>query len=172
MTTKEIVTTEIKGNDLILSRLFNAPRSLVFKVWTSKEHLEKWWGPHFITKNKIEIDLRIGGKYKFVMCGPNGEEYPMRGVFTEVVKDERISYSINLDGHPKEWFDMMFKKLDPSTKTLDSKHTIIFEEIGKRTKVSVIAHFNSPDVLNAFKGLGMIEGWSQSLKKLEVELTK
>ena len=172
METKSIVKAESIGNDLILFRVFNAPRALVFKVWTTKKHLEQWWGPHFIKKSKIEIDLRKGGAYRWTMCGPDGTEYPMKGIFTELLQNEKITYTCNLDEHNKEWHDQLKQNIKNKSASLNCIVTVMFEEQSEKTKVSIITRFESEEVRDSFAKMGMIQGWTESMEKVEVELNK
>lgn len=76
--------------DIILTRMFNAPRELVWQAWTDPKHIAQWWGPRGFTTTVRQLDLKPGGKSDFVMKGPDGAEYPVGGVFREVVPFERI----------------------------------------------------------------------------------
>ena len=64
------------ANEIVVSRVFDAPRELVFHMWTSAEHLGNWWGPHGFTITTHSIDVRPGGEWRFVMHGPDGTESP------------------------------------------------------------------------------------------------
>lgn len=172
MTTKSAVTAKSIGNDLIISRVFNAPCELVFKVWTSKKHVEQWWGPHFIKKNKIEIDLRKGGAYRYVMCGPDGTEYPMKGVFTEIVNNKRITYTCNLDEHPDAWHQMVRNNLTNKEASIDSVVTVTFEDHEGKTRLTITSQFRSKEVMEAFTKMQMVAGWTESMEKFENELNK
>src|SRR5713226_3505963 len=88
---------------LVITRVFDAPRELVFKVWTDPKHLALWWGPHGFTNPVCEVDLRPGGSILIHMRGPNGVVYPMKGVYREIIEPERLVFtSVALDekGHP------------------------------------------------------------------------
>lgn len=172
MITKDAVTAQAVGNDLILTRKFNVPKELVYKVWTNKKHVEQWWGPHFIKKNKIEMDVRVGGSYQFIMCDPNGAEYPMKGIYTEIVPNKRLTYTCNLDGHPDSWQDMVRNNLTKKDASIDSEVTVLFEDEAGGTKLTIISRFASEDVRNAFVKMQMKEGWTESLEKFETELNK
>src|SRR5260370_40570020 len=90
---KVMATGSIMANeeqDLVLTRVFDAPRELVFKVWTNPKHVAQWWGPHGFTNPVCELDLRPGGAILIHMRGANGIVYPMTGVYQEVVEPERL----------------------------------------------------------------------------------
>jgi uncharacterized protein YndB with AHSA1/START domain len=83
--------------DLEITRVVKAPPALVWKAWTQAEHLEKWWAPKPLTTKVIDLVLRPGGAFASVMTAPDGTEYPGRGVFLDVVKNERIVFTDALE---------------------------------------------------------------------------
>lgn len=80
-------------DDLIIERLLDAPRELVFQAWTDPEHVMRWWGPEHYTSPSCKIDLRVGGAYLFCMRSPEGQDFWSTGVFREIVPVERIVYT-------------------------------------------------------------------------------
>lgn len=78
---------------LVLTRLLDAPRSLVFSVWTRPEHLARWWGPKDFTLPFCEADFRVGGAYRFCMRSPAGTDHWVSGVYREIVEPERIVFT-------------------------------------------------------------------------------
>jgi uncharacterized protein YndB with AHSA1/START domain len=79
---------------IIMSRDFNAPRRLVFEAWTRPEHLMRWWGGcKEMTMAVCEVDLRVGGAYRFVVRMPDGQEFGFRGVYREIAAPERLVYT-------------------------------------------------------------------------------
>jgi uncharacterized protein YndB with AHSA1/START domain len=81
------------GREIVITRLFDAPRELVFRAWTDPQHLVHWWGPKGFTNTFHQADIRPGGVWRFTMHGPDGADYPNRMVFEEIVKPERLVYS-------------------------------------------------------------------------------
>ena len=79
--------------EIVITRLINAPRELVFEVWTEREHLEKWWGPNGFTTTTSEFDFKPGGTWIHTMHGPDGTDYPNEVYYEEIVKPERITYA-------------------------------------------------------------------------------
>src|SRR5258706_7128695 len=73
-------------------RVFDAPRELVWKVWTEPEHIGKWWGPNGFTTTTHKMEVKAGGVWRFVMHGPDGRDYQNKITFIEVVKPERLVY--------------------------------------------------------------------------------
>jgi uncharacterized protein YndB with AHSA1/START domain len=139
---------------LTLTRVFDAPRALVFKAWTDPKMLARWWGPHHFTNPVCEADLRPGGKIRIDMRGPEGTVYPMTGVFHEIDEPHRLVFSttpLDEDGEP------MFEVLN----------TISFEEHGGKTKLTVQARVVKTTAVAAQYLDGMEAGWTQSLERLE-----
>jgi uncharacterized protein YndB with AHSA1/START domain len=75
-------------HEIVLSRVFDAPRELVFKAWTDSHHIAQWWGPNGFTTTVHEMDVRPGGVWRFVMHGPDGVDYDNKMVFAEVVEPD------------------------------------------------------------------------------------
>src|SRR5688572_22213811 len=115
------------GAELLLTRIFDAPRATVFKAWTDPQLMAKWWGPAGFTNPVCEVDARAGGKILIHMRAPDGAVYPMDGVFIEVVVPERLVFTA--------------RAFDPDTdKTLMEDHTTVtFEDHGGKTKLTIVA---------------------------------
>ena len=78
------------GRGFVVTRIFDAPRGLVFKAWTEPERLKRWWGPEGFTMPFCAVDLREGGVFLYCMRSPAGRDFWGRGVFREIVEPERI----------------------------------------------------------------------------------
>ncbi|PZR13278.1 MAG: ATPase [Archangium gephyra] len=83
--------------EIVLSRVLDAPRELVFKAWTDAEHVTKWFGPKGYTTETQEIDVRVGGRWRFVMTGPDGKRWDNRIVYLEIASPERIVFDHGRD---------------------------------------------------------------------------
>src|SRR3954464_649355 len=79
--------------EIVAVRVFDAPRELVWKLWTDPHHVAQWWGPNGFTNTHREMDVRPGGVWRFVMHGPDGKDYDNKIVYQEVVKPERLVYT-------------------------------------------------------------------------------
>lgn len=79
-----------KGSELVLTRVFDAPRERVWKAWTQPEEVKRWWGPKGFTAPFVTIDFRVGGKYLYCMRAPDGKDYWSTGVYREIVPLEKI----------------------------------------------------------------------------------
>jgi uncharacterized protein YndB with AHSA1/START domain len=87
---KDSTAAKSTGQEIVITRVFNAPRELVWKAWTEPEHLMRWWGPKGYTAPACRIDLRVGGKYHFCMRSPEGKNYWSTGIYREIIEPERI----------------------------------------------------------------------------------
>jgi uncharacterized protein YndB with AHSA1/START domain len=103
--------------DLLLTRTFDAPRALVFKVWTDPEHVAQWWGPHEFKTTIQEMDVRPGGRWRYAMRGPDGNEYPFDGVYLEVIESQRIVFDGTIHGSPEQrvWTEVTFVEREGKT---------------------------------------------------------
>jgi uncharacterized protein YndB with AHSA1/START domain len=143
--------------EIVITRVLDAPRELVFKAWTDPQHVVHWWGPKGFTTTIHEMDVRPGGVWRHTMHGPDGTNYPNESVFIEVVKPERIVYS-NGGG----------KKGDPGAQF---QATWTFEAQGDKTKLTLRMVFPSAaDRDRVVKVYGAIEGANQTLGRLERHL--
>jgi uncharacterized protein YndB with AHSA1/START domain len=141
------------------TRVFDAPRELVFKVWTEPKHLALWWGPHGYTNPVCEVDVRPGGAIRIDMRGPDGTVYVMTGVYQEVVRPERLVYTISvLDEEGAPLFEL------PTTLT--------FAENGGKTTLTLHAKVVKATAKAAPMIAGMGEGWSQMLERLAAYVAK
>ncbi|HEX7847812.1 MAG TPA: SRPBCC family protein [Chitinophagaceae bacterium] len=78
------------GRELSISRLFHAPRELVWEVWTNPEHIKHWWGPEGFTNTITTMNVAPGGEWEFIMHGPDGTDYKNKHIYKEVVKPEKL----------------------------------------------------------------------------------
>ena len=88
------------ANDLVLTRVLDAPRDKLWRCWTEPELLKQWFAPKPWTTPHVEIDLRVGGASLVVMRGPDGQEFPNPGVYLELVPNERI---VATDAYVRAW---------------------------------------------------------------------
>ncbi|MCF8586981.1 SRPBCC family protein [Gordonia liuliyuniae] len=139
------------GREIVISRVIDAPRELVFEAFTQVRHLSRWWGPHGFTTTTRAFEFRAGGVWEFVMHGPDGTDYPEWITWTEIVSPERIAI---LHG---EYSD------DPNT----FESVLTFEPIGQTTRVEMRAVFATEELRDeAVRKHGAIEGGRQTLAGL------
>jgi uncharacterized protein YndB with AHSA1/START domain len=146
-----------KMQELITTRIFNAPRELVFKAWTDPERLKRWWGPKGFTNPVCEADVRPGGAIRIHMRAPDGVVYPMTGVFHETVSPERLVFTSSA----------LDKNGDPLFEVLN---TVTFADEAGKTKLTVHASVSNVKAEAARHLAGMEMGWSMSLDRLAVEV--
>jgi uncharacterized protein YndB with AHSA1/START domain len=148
-----------KEQELVLTRVIDAPRELVFKAWTDPKQVAQWWGPRGFSNPVCELDLRPGGAIRIHMRGPDGTVYPMTGVFNEVVEPERLVFtSAALDADGKPIFEVLT--------------TVTFAEQCSKTKQILRARVIKRTGEAAPYLAGMEAGWMQSLERLAESLAK
>jgi uncharacterized protein YndB with AHSA1/START domain len=138
---------------IVLTRVLNAPRDLVWTVWTDPKHAQNWWGPHGFTTPVYESDLRPGGALVVHMQAPNGQIFPSTGTFEEVVTGERIVFFGAIE-------------IEPGTVAFHARTFVTFEDEGTKTKVTVRQEYEifTPAGKAATGGAKM--GWNQQFERL------
>jgi uncharacterized protein YndB with AHSA1/START domain len=147
---------------MIVTRVFDAPRELVWKAWTEPKYVMQWWGPHGFTTPFCEMDFRVGGKFLYCMRAPDGQEGWVGGEYHEIVLHEKIVSSMYFS-------DSKGNKIDPAQlgmehEAIDDVHDVIlFEDIGNgQTKLTFIGNETMQNAIES----GQLEGWKQQLDKL------
>ncbi len=147
--------------EVIITRIFDAPRDIIWKAWTDPEMSKRWWGPKNFTAPVAAFDLRVGGKYLNCMRGPDGKDYWSTGIYREIVPGERLvmtdSFADEKGGVvPASYYGMT------GDWPLELLVTMTLEEAGGKTKM-VLRHEGIPSGLMR----EMTEtGWSESFDKL------
>jgi uncharacterized protein YndB with AHSA1/START domain len=118
------LATDTTDRELVIARVIDAPRSLVFKAWTQPEQVARWWGPKGFTTTFCDMDIRPGGKFRFCMRSPTGSDHWKRGVYREIVAPERIVFTF-------AWEDAA-GNLGHELLT-----TVTFAEQGRKTKLTL-----------------------------------
>lgn len=136
-----------------MTRIFAAPRALVFQAWTDPRSLAAWWGPHVFTNPVCEVDPRVGGALLIHMRGPDGVIYPMTGQFTEMAPPAVLAFDN--------------AALDQTGEVLLKGHTrVTFEEVGEGTRMTVSSTVVGVADVAPRMLAGMEAGWVQTLEKL------
>lgn len=155
---------EESKKELTLTRIFDAPRDLVFKAWTDPVLVQQWWGPRGVTNPTCEWEARPGGNIHIVMLAGEelgsfkGQEWPMTGEFKEVQEPEKLVFSSNAIVDDKEVMQHL------TTVTLE-------EEDGKtHMTVHIVVTKTTPEAAGPLQGMEM--GWNQQLDKLGEFLQK
>ncbi|MDB6168822.1 MAG: polyketide cyclase [Verrucomicrobia bacterium] len=154
------VPSPSSNRELILTRIIDAPRSRVYQAWTQPELLKQWFAPLPYTTPKVEVDVRPGGSSLVVMRGPDGNEFPNRGVYLEVVENERL---VVTDAYTRAW--------EPSDKPFMTV-ILTFEELGGKTKYTArVLHWTAAD-REAHEKMGFHQGWGQCADQLAKLVTQ
>ena len=146
--------------ELVFTRVFDAPRHLVFQAWTDPEHLKHWWGPKGCTLPVCNIDLRPGGVWHYCFVMPDGQESWGRAVYREIVPAERLVYADT------------FSDAEGNVLSPEMLVTVTFEEQAGRTTVTIHTLFESPEERERIIGVGVIEGMNETLDRLEEHLNR
>src|SRR6266700_8121 len=146
--------------DLVLTRIIDASCDKVFKAWTDPELLKQWFAPLPYTTPVAQVDLRPGGASLIVMRDPQGKDMPSRGVYLEVVENERLVFT---DAYTKAW--------EPSEKPFMTV-ILTFEDLGGKTKYTTrVRHWSVAD-REAHEKMGFHQGWGQCADQLVALVTK
>ncbi len=123
-------TAAPSDRELLITRVFDAPRELVFSVWTRPEQVTRWWGPNDFTLPVCEMDFRVGGSYKYCMRSPAGEDHWVWGEYREIAEPERIVFTWerkDLQGNPRSNSVVTATFEDDNGKTRFTLHQGVFE---------------------------------------------
>ncbi|MBI5890060.1 MAG: SRPBCC domain-containing protein [Nitrosomonadales bacterium] len=148
------------GHELVITRTFNAPRPLVWQVWTDPRHVTQWWGPRGFGNSSCEAALQVGGTFRLYLCAPDGNTYPCTGIFREIVEPQRIVYDSTADeSHP------CGAGLPPR-----SLVTVTFAEHGDKTTLTLHTLFENTTRKEAANRAGYSVSWGEALERLSVQI--
>ena len=140
--------------ELVITRLIDAPREKVFKAWTTPELLVQWFTPKPWQTVRAETDVRPGGSSLIVMRGPDGTEFPNRGVYLEVIPNEKLVFT---DAYTDAW--------KPSDKPFMTGILTFEDEGGKTRYTARVVHWTVAD-REAHEKMGFLEGWGKATDQL------
>jgi uncharacterized protein YndB with AHSA1/START domain len=155
--------TTASEKELVIVREFDAPRNLVWRVWNEPEHIEKWFGPEGFNTRVKSMDFRQGGKWEYVMIGPDGAEYPFGGVYLEIEPIEKVVSTDEFGDEYKE------RNPEMSTPKITSV-TTLFEDHGATTRVVIKTLHATVEDRKKHEEMGVVAGWNSSFDKLDVYL--
>jgi uncharacterized protein YndB with AHSA1/START domain len=147
--TGTLQVTTPTDREIVLTRIFNAPRQMVFDAFSKPELLKRWFGPRGWSLEVCEVDLKVGGGFRFVLQGPDGKKMGMRGVYREIVPPERSVHMESFDDYPGE-----------------SQVTSVFVEQGGKTTMTATVLYPSKEVRDIVLKSGMEHGAAESYDKL------
>lgn len=149
--TSKMTVTLPSDREIQMTWVFDAPKELVFEAHTKPEHLRKWWGSRDDTMVVCDMDLRVGGTYRFVLRSAGGEAWAFRGEFREISPPDRIVQTFEYEGMPGKI----------------SIETLEFEERGGRTTLTNTSLLDSKEDRDNMLASGMEEGATESMERLE-----
>jgi len=135
--------------EVVMTRVFDAPRRLVFDALTKPELLRRWFGPRGWSLVACEADLKVGGAWRWVLRGPDGRDMGMRGVYQEITPPERLVSTESFDDYPGE-----------------SLNTLILSEEDGKTTFTITVRYASQEIRDAVIKSGMEHGAAECYDKL------
>lgn len=146
---------------LVITRIFDAPRALVWSAWTNCEHVTRWWGPKGFTGPVCRMDFRVGGKYLFCMRSPEGQDYWSTGVYREIVPIEKLVCTDSFADENGNVVSAAHYGM-PDDMPLEMVVTVLLEDLGGKTKMT-LKHADMPaGEMGEMAGAG----WNESFDKL------
>jgi uncharacterized protein YndB with AHSA1/START domain len=142
------------ANELVLTRLIDAPPEKVFRCWTDPALLKQWFAPAPFTTPVAEIDMRVGGASRIVMRSPDGQEIPCPGVYLEIVPNRKLVFT---DAYVREWV--------PSGKPFMTA-IITFDDEGGKTRYTARARHWTKEDCDTHVQMGFHQGWGQCADQL------
>ncbi len=149
---KAALTAEPGSHEIIMERIFNAPRELVFKVMTDPKHIPQWWGPRIYTTIVDTMEVKAGGIWRYIQKGKDGSEFAFHGVYHSIVAPERIIDTFEFEGMPGHVL--------METMTLEA-------QADGKTKVTVSSVFQSVADRDGMLASGMADGSNESYDRLD-----
>jgi uncharacterized protein YndB with AHSA1/START domain len=147
----KLKVTTPSDREIVMTRVFDAPRDLVFEAHTSCEHMSNWWGPRKYDVASCDVDFRPGGAWRVVHKGPEGEIHGFRGEFREILRPERIVWTFEYEGMPGHV----------------SVDTVTFQERDGKTTLVVTSVFDNLQDRDGMLQSGMEEGAAETWDRLE-----
>lgn len=154
----DTTTIYSEGGDLTYERTFDAPRELVWKAHTDPELVPKWWGPKGHQTTVAEMDLRPGGKWRYVSMDGDGNEFAFYGEYLEIVPPAKIRWTFMFD------VEGVGPQGGPETLTL--------EDLGGRTLMRAVSHMGSAEVIDQALATGMTQGAIETWDRLDALLAQ
>jgi len=146
----KLTVTTPSDREIVMTRIFDAPRDLVFEAHTSCEHMSRWWGPRRYEVGSCEIDFRPGGMWRIVHRGSDGQEFGFHGQFREIVRPERIVWTFEFEGMPGHV----------------SVDTLTLEEHDGKTTLTATSVFDTVEDRDGMLQSGMQEGAAETWDRL------
>lgn len=149
------MANDAASHELMLTRLIDAPRQTLYRCWTEPDLIKQWFTPRPWTTPVVEVDVRTGGRSYMLFRGPDGEEFPNRGVYLDIVPNERLVFT---DAYTEAWA--------PSAKPFMTGIISFADEGGKTRYTAVARHWTEEDRAQHEK-MGFHDGWGKATDQLE-----
>jgi uncharacterized protein YndB with AHSA1/START domain len=143
------MTAKLADDELLITRTFDAPAALVFKLWSEPEHMKRWMGPKDFVCPEVQIDFRVGGAYRAMIASPAHGENRFGGIYREIVRNRRLVFTFAWDN-------------DGPSAGVETLVTITFEERDGKT----VQTFHQSPFLNVERRDSHVGGWTQTFDKL------
>lgn len=159
---KTIVTKDVENRELVIERSLDAPRDLVWQGWTMPEHISKWWGPAGWVTTIYKMDVKPGGIWHYCMRPAKANEPAGKqeswglATYREVINPERLAYT-----------DSFSDKDGNIQKGTEMPTTVDFADLNNQTKITVRTQFATVEQLESAEAMGMVQGFSETLDRLE-----
>ena len=154
--------TATEMDRMVITRVFDAPRELVWKAWTDPKYVMQWWGPKGFTSPFCTMDFRVGGKFLCCMRTPDGQEFWNAGEYHEIVLHEKIVSSMYFSDSKGNRVDAAQYGIEHEA-IEDAHDVVLFEDLGNsQTKLTFIGN----ESMESAKNSGQLEGWKEILDKL------
>jgi uncharacterized protein YndB with AHSA1/START domain len=164
MATANSKDSKARVSDLVITRVFDAPRALVWKAFTDPEQVMRWWGPEHFSSPTCQIDLRVGGKYLFCMRDPDGKDYYSTGTYQKIDPINEIVYTDSFSNEKGEVIPA--SEYGMVDFPLEMLVTLTFQEIGGKTRLTVVQAGHPEGEMREMAEAG----WNTSLDKLALSL--
>ena len=152
----KMTLTKQSAREIVMIRVFDAPREAVFKAYTNPNLIPRWWGPKSLTTSIDKMEVRPGGAWRFVQRDSSGKEYAFKGVYREIVPPERLVYTFEFEGMPGHVI----------------LETVMFEDPKGKTKLTATSLFQTVEDRDGMLRSGMEEGAAETMDRLEELLAK
>jgi uncharacterized protein YndB with AHSA1/START domain len=162
------LTVDLTDKTITISRDFAASREALFRAWTTKEGIEAWWGPQGFRTEVRELDLRLGGRYHFVMIDGDGNEYPVQGAYSVIEPPSRLVMSDDITCMPREWLEENAPDELAAGTPIEGFGTLTLTDLGGgRTRLTMATRCINNRIRDGLVAAGMNEGFDESFDKLE-----
>ena len=149
-----VFTVNRAEQEIVMQRVFDAPRALVFKAFTDPTMIPRWWGPKYLSTTVEKMEVRPGGRWRFIQRGKAGEEFAFNGIYREVERPSHLVYTFEFEGTPGHVVI----------------ETVTFEEHNGKTTLTSTALFETVDDLDGMMKAGMESGALESMERFAEHL--